>query len=79
MTPNYRCRPCGAPLGDAPKCEYCGCRNPEHQKISNVYVDHQSYLQHAQAQAQNAYSSKLYAESMALRGILGGAIGGFYR
>lgn len=28
---SYRCRPCGAPQGDEPKCEYCKSPNPSYR------------------------------------------------
>lgn len=51
-----RCRPCGAPLTEAVKCEYCGTRNPlffNYGIAKEASDEYTAYRAHALAQAQH--------------------------
>lgn len=81
---SYRCRPCGAPLTGADKCEYCGCLThapraefgPSHIDADMIrHLRAHSEMQRAMMQNQ----SGLQQRGMLFSGVASGALGGLFR
>lgn len=77
---SYRCRPCGAPLTGADKCEYCGCltltaRTTPGEIIS--FRPNDEMRRHAEMQRAVMMRNQAGFHQ---RGMLfGGALGGLFR
>lgn len=89
---SYRCRPCGAPLTGAAKCEYCGCLTHALSTTPGEIVtylpgglppdDHQRHLQaHLELQraAMMQNHASFHQRGMLFGGAASGVLGGLFR
>lgn len=79
-----RCQPCGAPLGDRPKCEYCQCKNPSATMPSLSAFAGGSVVDAMMAARQRNELSSYQALAQCgmgnlFSGIIGGSLGGPFR
>ena len=71
-----RCRPCGAPIGNWERCEYCQSPNPRHAQINFVgTVDYARQLYLAQQQAMSMNQTGYGLTSRGICNHFGGIFG----
>lgn len=81
---SYRCRPCGAPLTGAAKCEYCGCLTHAASTTPGEIIsfrpnDEMRRCAEMQRAAMMRNQSGLQQRGMLFGGATSGVLGGLFR